>query len=186
MPTSSKSFPPPSLTSTSARVRVSSERCSTTLATINPASSLWMRSMPSEVGGSLKERVLIEKFRELWWNCSTRWTVLMCWDRYYTVHRLIINTQHPNTVGAQNPNVFGFRMVESVPFMVPTIQKQNEKMTVRLDRFNLKKYIFFNIKRSRLVWPFCYLPLENGTKFCSEFLATSLEHFIISKKNIFT
>ena len=51
-----------------------------------------------------------------------------------------------NTAGARNPNVFGFRMVGRVPFMVPTIQKQNEKMTVRLDRFNLKQNIFFEYK----------------------------------------
>ena len=57
------------------------------------------------------------------------------------------HTLEVNTVGARIPNVFGFRMVDSVRFMVPTIQILN---MVSLGRFIYKHYFYLYIKRSRL------------------------------------
>ena len=44
-------------------------------------------------------------------------------------------TEKRNTVGARNPNMFGFWIVECVPFMGPTIQNQNGKMVISLDHY---------------------------------------------------
>lgn len=41
---------------------------------MNLASFLWMKSTPSEEGGSVKATRQTDKFRELWWSC---WTNLM-------------------------------------------------------------------------------------------------------------
>ena len=55
-------------------------------------------------------------------------------------------------------------MVDCVPFMVPTVQDQNGKIVVSLDRFINKINFYVYIKQSRLIVNFLFRPDSSKTE----------------------
>ena len=76
-PNSWKSLLQPSSINTSDNQPESSEKCSAMPKKTNHASFSWMKLMPLVEEGSVKVAQPTEKYKELWWNFSTSWTVLM-------------------------------------------------------------------------------------------------------------